>query len=202
MLEGPHALHEQIGPERYMGAKENNLFCHNVTVLSARAEKRIFILHSAPKFVALKKSVMKYNELVAISGLSGLFQLMSTKSDGAIVRSLEDNVTKFVPARLHNVTPLDSIEVFTETDNARLHEVFMAFKANEAAAGEIDLAKADNKKLKEHFGKLFPTYDKGRVYVSDMKKMIKWFAILKKHDLLQEEAAGDAGQAEAAKEAE
>jgi hypothetical protein len=134
---------------------------------------------------------MKYNELVAISGLSGLFQLISTKSDGAIVKSLEDNTTKFVPARLHNVTPLDSIEVFTETDNARLFEVFLAFKQNEATAGELDLGKADNKKVKEHFGKLFPAYDKDRVYVSDMKKMIKWFAILKKLDLIQEEKVED-----------
>ena len=129
---------------------------------------------------------MKYNELVAISGLSGLFQLLSTKSDGAIVKNLEDNTTKFVPARLHNVTPLDSIEVFTEEDNVRLFEVFMNFKKNEEAAGAFDNAKADNKKVKEHFAKLFPAYDKDRVYVSDMKKMIKWYAILKKLDLLQE----------------
>lgn len=131
---------------------------------------------------------MKYNELVAISGLSGLFQLLSTKSDGAIVKNLEDNSTKFVPARLHNVTPLDSIEVFTEEDNVRLFEVFMSFKKNEESAGAFDVSKADNKKMKEHFGKLFPAYDKDRVYVSDMKKMIKWFAILKKLDLLNEEA--------------
>jgi Ca2+-binding EF-hand superfamily protein len=128
---------------------------------------------------------------VAISGLSGLFQLVSTKSDGAIVKSLEDNITKFVPARLHTVTPLDSIEVFTENDNARLYEVFLAFKQNESAAGEIDLTKADNKKIKEHFGKLFPAYDKDRVYVSDMKKMIKWFAILKRLDLIPDEAVED-----------
>jgi Ca2+-binding EF-hand superfamily protein len=140
---------------------------------------------------------MKYNELVAISGLSGLFQLLSTKSDGAIVKNLDDNTTKFVPARLHNVTPLDSIEVFTEEDNVRLFEVFMNFKKNEEAAGAFDVAKADNKKLKEHFGKLFPAYDKDRVYVSDMKKMIKWFAILKKLDLLQEEVVTETEEEEA-----
>jgi hypothetical protein len=131
---------------------------------------------------------MKYNELVAISGLSGLFQLLSTKSDGAIVKNLEDNSTKFVPARLHNVTPLDSIEVFTREDNVRLFEVFMSFKENEDSAGEFDISKADNKKIKEYFAKMFPAHDKDRVYVSDMKKMIKWFAILKKLDLLHEEA--------------
>ena len=130
---------------------------------------------------------MKYNELVAISGLSGLFQLLSTKSDGAIVRNLEDQATKFVPARLHNVTPLDSIEVFTETDNIRLYEVFMEFLKNEASAGSFDISKADNKAIKNKFGKLFPAYDKDRVYVSDMKKMIKWFALLKKLDLLKAE---------------
>ena len=132
---------------------------------------------------------MKYNELVAISGLSGLFQLVSTKSDGAIVKNLEDSTTKFVPARLHNVTPLDSIEVFTEDDNVRLFEVFLQFKKNEDSAGAFDLSKADNKKIKEHFGKLFPAFDKDRVYVSDMKKMMKWYVILKKLDLLQEEEA-------------
>ncbi|GBL36093.1 hypothetical protein EMGBS15_16880 [Filimonas sp.] len=140
---------------------------------------------------------MKYNELVAISGLSGLFQLLSTKSDGAIVKNLDDNTTKFVPARLHNVTPLDSIEVFTEEDNVRLFEVFMNFKKNEEAAGAFDVAKVDNKKLKEHFGKLFPAYDQDRVYVSDMKKMIKWFAILKKLDLLQEEEVTETEEEEA-----
>ncbi len=131
---------------------------------------------------------MKYKDLVAISGLGGLFQLLSTKSDGAIVKSLEDNVSKFVPARLHNVTPLDSIEVFTETDNIRLVEVFTIFDKNIGTTDLSDISKADNKKVKEVFTKLFPEHDKDRVYVSDMKKMLKWFTIVKKHDLLKVDA--------------
>jgi hypothetical protein len=129
---------------------------------------------------------MKYNELVAISGLSGLYQLMSTKSDGAIVKNLDDNTTKFVAARSHNVTPLDSIEVYTETDNVRLFEVFLSFKKNEADLEGFDYSKADNKALKAKFGQLFPEFDKERVYVSDMKKMMKWYGILKKLDLLHD----------------
>lgn len=135
----------------------------------------------------LQKMNMRYNELVAISGLGGLYQLMSTKSDGAIVKNLDDNSTKFVAARSHNVTPLDSIEVYTETDNVRLYDVFMSFLQNEAVLEGFDLSKADNKALKAKFGELFPAYDKERVYVSDMKKMIKWFGILKRLDLLKEE---------------
>lgn len=129
---------------------------------------------------------MRYNELVAISGLSGLYQLLSTKSDGAIVRNLDDNSTKFVAARSHNVTPLDSIEVYTEADNVRLWDVFLSMKKNEKALEGFDLSKADNKSLRAKFGEVFPAFDKERVYVSDMKKMMKWFGILKRMDLLQE----------------
>lgn len=130
---------------------------------------------------------MKYNELVAISGLSGLYQLLSTKSDGAIVKNLDDNTTKFVAARSHNVTPLDSIEVFTMTENIRLFEVFQSFKTHESEVESMDVSKADNKTISKVFATLFPEYDKDRVYISDMKKMIKWYGILKKLDLLQEE---------------
>lgn len=130
---------------------------------------------------------MRYNELVAISGLSGLYQLMSTKSDGAIVKNLDDNSTKFVAARSHNVTPLDSIEVYTNTDNVRLYDVFVSFLKNETKLEGFDVTKADNKLLKTKFGELFPEFDKDRVYVSDMKKMIKWFGILRRLDLIHEE---------------
>ena len=147
---------------------------------------------------------MKYNELVAISGLGGLYQLMSTKSDGAIVKNLDDNTTKFVAARSHNVTPLDSIEVFTMTENVRLYEVFQSFKTHESEVATLDVSKADNKTIANTFATLFPAYDKDRVYVSDMKKMIKWYGIVKKLNLINEaeaEETADTAPEEASKEA-
>jgi hypothetical protein len=129
---------------------------------------------------------MKFQELVSISGMPGLYQLVATKSDGAIVKSIDDNVTKFVAARAHSVTALDGIEVFTTSENVRLFEVFMTMKSNKATAGELDLAKASNNDIKAYFGKLFPAFDADRVYVSDMKKMIKWCTILDARGLLVE----------------
>ena len=38
---------------------------------------------------------MEYSNLVSISGLSGLFEMVASKTDGAIVKSLEDQTTKF-----------------------------------------------------------------------------------------------------------
>ena len=56
---------------------------------------------------------MDYNKIVSVTGLAGLYELISSKSDGAVVRSLEDNSTKFVSTRVHNFSHLESIEVFT-----------------------------------------------------------------------------------------
>lgn len=126
---------------------------------------------------------MDYREIVSVTGIGGLFQLMATKSDGAIVRNLADKTTKFIPARLHNVTPLESIEVYTTGENVRLHEVFEHMKANENIAIP-DAKTTDNNVIKSYFKQVFPEFDEDRVYVSDMKKMLKWFDILKQNDLL------------------
>jgi hypothetical protein len=128
---------------------------------------------------------MRFQEIVSITGLPGLYQLLSTKSDGAIVKSIEDGSTKFVAARVHSVTALDGIEVYTEEDNMRLLEVFITMKNNIAnATANFDASKADANALRAEFGKLFPQYDKDRVYVSDMKKMLRWFVILDNKNLL------------------
>lgn len=127
---------------------------------------------------------MKFSDLVSISGLSGLYQLIGTKADGAIVKNFDDDKTLFVAARKHEVTPLDSIEVYTQTDNVALRDVFISFKKNEKEVKEVAVHKEGNAVIKETFGKLFPDYDESRVYTSDMKKMLKWYGILKKLDLL------------------
>ena len=56
---------------------------------------------------------MDYNKLVSVTGMGGLFELISSKADSGIVRSLEDNSTKFVSTRIHSFSHLESIEVYT-----------------------------------------------------------------------------------------
>ncbi|MBC9931444.1 DUF5606 domain-containing protein [Chitinophaga qingshengii] len=127
---------------------------------------------------------MQYREIVAVTGLGGLFQLIASKQDGAIVRSLEDKSTRFVSSRVHNFTPLESIEVFTTGENVNLAEVFKAMDEKAAAYPLIE-SKADNNAIKAYFKNVYPEFDEDRVYVSDMKKMVKWFGILKANDLLK-----------------
>ncbi len=130
---------------------------------------------------------MTYRDIVAVTGMPGLFQLLANKSDGAIVRALEDNSSRFLPARLHRVTPLDTIEVYTVGDNVRLQQVFEAMQTAEGTQA-LPGAGASKAELRSYFGQVFPDYDESRVYDSDLKKMVRWYSILKKEDLLTFEA--------------
>ena len=73
---------------------------------------------------------MEYRRIVAVTGLPGLFEIVSSKTDGAIVRSLEDKSTKFVSSRVHNLSHLESIEVYTVRDNVNLVEILNAMQAS------------------------------------------------------------------------
>jgi hypothetical protein len=122
---------------------------------------------------------MEYSKLVAVTGLPGLYELVNSKNDGAIVRSLDDNSTKFASSRIHNFSHLESIEVYTVGDNVNLVEIFHAM---DKAGGTLPDGK-DNAALKKYFEKAYPELDFERVYASDLKKMVKWFEILKKKNI-------------------
>jgi Domain of unknown function (DUF5606) len=122
---------------------------------------------------------MEYSKLVAVTGLPGLFELINSKTDGAIVKSLEDSSTKFVSSRIHNFSHLESIEVFTVRDNVNLVDVFHAM---DKAGGSLPDDK-DAAAVKKYFEKAYPDMDFERVYASDMKKMVKWFSILKSNNV-------------------
>ena len=122
---------------------------------------------------------MEYTKLVAVSGLPGLFELINSKTDGAIVRSLEDKSTRFVSSRIHNFSHLESIEIYTVRDNANLVELFNAMEKD---GGKLPDEK-DADAVKKYFQKVYPEMDFDRVYASDMKKMVKWFDVLKKNNV-------------------
>jgi len=125
---------------------------------------------------------MEYNKLISVTGMSGLFEMLSSKNDGAIVKSLEDNTTKFVSSRIHNFSHLESIEVYTIRENVNLAEVFKAMETSkEALPSEKDAAA-----VKAYFKKVYPDMDFERVYASDMKKMVKWFGVLKANNITVE----------------
>lgn len=117
---------------------------------------------------------MEYNKLVSITGMGGLYELLSSKADGGVVRSLEDKTSKFVSTRLHSFSHLESVEIYTVKDNANLVDVLTAMKDSAEALPDAGDAKA----VKAYFEKVYPDMDFDRVYGSDMKKMVKWYSQL------------------------
>ena len=117
---------------------------------------------------------MEYNKIISVTGLPGLYELVSSKTDGAIVRSLDDKSTKFVSSRVHNFSHLESIEVYTTGDNVNLAEVFEVMKSSPDKIPD----EKDPSAVKKYFEKVFPAIDFNRVYGNDMKKMIRWYNLL------------------------
>lgn len=122
---------------------------------------------------------MEYSKLVAVTGLPGLFELINSKTDGAVVRSLDDKTTRFVSGRIHNFSHLESIEVYTVNDNVNLVDVLTAMQASTESLPDDK----DNNAIKAYFEKVYPDMDFERVYTSDMKKMVKWFDVLQKNEV-------------------
>jgi hypothetical protein len=122
---------------------------------------------------------MEYSRIVAVTGLPGLFEIVSSKTDGALVRSLEDKTTKFISSRIHNLSHLESIEVYTVRDNVNLVEVLNAMQSSKEPLPDGK----DNKVLRAYFEKVYPDLDFERVYSSDLKKMVKWFEVLTKNEV-------------------
>ena len=122
---------------------------------------------------------MDYNRIVAVTGLPGLFELVNSKSDGALVRSLDDKNTRFVSSRVHNLSHLESIEIYTIRENVNLVEIFLAMQNGKQPLPDVK----DNKAIQSYFEEVFPDLDFERVYTSDMKKMVKWFEVLQKNGI-------------------
>lgn len=121
--------------------------------------------------------------ILSISGHAGLFRLVSQGKSSIIVESLEEK--KRMPAYASSkISALEDIAVFTEDKEVPLSQVFKSIYDKENG-GPIVLPKNTDEEIKKYFIAALPDYDKNRVYVSDMKKIISWYNLLHKHELLK-----------------
>lgn len=120
---------------------------------------------------------MDLKDYLAISGHRGLFKYISQARNGIIVEGLEDK--KRMNAFTHyKVSSLKDIAIFTDSEEVPLQKVFKII--SELGSDEpLPDSKAEDAKLKEFFAKILPNYNREKVYVSDIRKIIGWYAILK-----------------------
>jgi len=128
---------------------------------------------------------MNLEKLVAVSKLPGIFKVVKNKNNGLIVQSLDNGKKRFVSSRSHQFTPLETISIYTEDDTAELKEVFKTMKEKVADLAPITNA-SSSEEAKNYFEQILPNYDKDKVYVSDIKKIAKWFTFLNNKGLLED----------------
>ncbi|MCP4441709.1 MAG: hypothetical protein GY810_22615 [Aureispira sp.] len=128
---------------------------------------------------------MNLEKLVAISGRSGIYRMAANRANGLIVEDLDSGKKFFVSGRLHQFTPLESISIYTTTEEstAELKTVFnnMLLKLDSHA---IPTGKASSNEVRAYFEEILPEFDPHKVLTSDIKKLIKWFVFLNQRDLL------------------
>ena len=129
---------------------------------------------------------MDLKEIVSISSMGGLFKVVATRNDGLIVKPFGEDKASFVSNRIHVFTPLDGITIYTNEDSTELSKVFPEMKKQESSNPPAEI-KSNNDAFKDYFRKILPDYDEERVYVSDIKKIIKWYHALNEHGLVMEE---------------
>jgi hypothetical protein len=132
---------------------------------------------------------MDLSKILSITGKNGLFKLISQTKTNFIVEALSDG-KRFAEFSHTGVAILDNISIYTEDEDLPLTKVFQLIYQKEEGKPIAEIS-SDKSKLKSYFEEVLPNYDKERVYVSNIKKVLQWYNILIEHqliDLVEEES--------------
>lgn len=128
---------------------------------------------------------MDLSKILAISGKSGLFKIISQTRGGLIVESLNDG-KKMPVFAAHRSSVLDDISMFTYTEDVPLKKVLWSiYQKEDGKEISIDI-KSDGNVLFDYFESVLPEFDRDRVYASDIKKVLAWYNQLLEHDMISE----------------
>lgn len=125
---------------------------------------------------------MELKDFAAISGKGGLFRVIKPTRSGIIVETVDDKQKKMVASASNRISVLEEISLYTNTSEGAipLRDVFLKiyeeFKDDTGVTGS-----ASPEELTAFIEHLVPEYDKEKVYVSDIKKIVSWYNILIKY---------------------
>jgi Domain of unknown function (DUF5606) len=125
---------------------------------------------------------MKLSDLASVSGKGGLFKVVAPTKTGVILESLDEQKAKLVGSANLRISLLHEISIYTTTKEGTvsLHSVLK--KVNQEFANDLGVdADSDASELKSFLKSVLPEYDEDRVYVSDIKKLVKWYSTILKY---------------------
>lgn len=122
--------------------------------------------------------------IISISGQPGLYKIVAQSKNGIIVEGLTDKKRVNVYAST-KVSTLSDISMFTTGDDKPIEEIMTSIFKKEKGGAAVD-HKADDKAVEKYFSEILPDYDKDRVYVSNIRKLLSWYNALQTSGNLKE----------------
>ena len=124
---------------------------------------------------------MTLSEIATISGKGGLFKVLAPTKSGVILESLDEAKSKMVATTSHRLSLLNEISIYTTTKEGTvgLEEILKKIHADFNDDLGVD-ANSDASELKSFMKAVLPEYDENRVYISDIKKLVKWYGSILK----------------------
>lgn len=126
---------------------------------------------------------MSLEKVLSISGKPGLYKLVTQTRGGFVAESLMDGKRISISLQ-NNVSVLSEIAIYTLTEEVPLYKVLGKIRDKENSNPTSVGPKDGKDKLEEYFFDVLPDYDEDRVYASDIKKVVQWYNLLQKHNML------------------
>ena len=147
---------------------------------------------------------MELSEIASISGKGGLYKVIAPTKSGVILESLDETKSRIVASASNRISLLHEISIYTHTKEGTTPLLTVLKKINKDFSNDLGVdANSDASELKAFMKSILPEYDEERVYVSDLKKLVKWYGVISQYapEILIAEPAEDlpAGQAEKSK---
>ena len=122
-------------------------------------------------------------EIANVSGKGGLFRILKPSRAGVIVESLDEKHEKTLIGPTARVSVLKDVSIFTdgEEESVPLSDVFLKIREVHGETIDLQLKSSSDKDLIEFLNKILPDFDRSKVYISDIKKIITWYNVLSKY---------------------
>lgn len=117
--------------------------------------------------------------ILTIAGKPGLYKLISSGRNMLIVEAVDATKKRMPIHATDKVVSLGDIAMYTDDEEVPLWQVLENVKTKyEGATCTIDFKKATNEELADFFAEVLPNYDRDRVYMSHVRKLIQWYNLL------------------------
>jgi hypothetical protein len=122
---------------------------------------------------------MTLDDIATLTGKGGLFKVFKPSKSGVILESLDDARVKLVASPNHRISLLGEISIYVHSKEGTVPLPTVLKKIHDEFGDDLGLdSKAEPNELKSFMKSIVPDYDEDRVYVSDIKKLVKWYEIL------------------------